>query len=362
MAYNYFPKSSASIKAELQGTNSNFSDDKIDEIAKALEFLQGTYKHKSPINIDKQGGKINVTRELQGSFNIDDLPRRAGVKLIKFKWGNGSSGNRGANNRGNKFEKDFSAAFVSWWQGETRNGNPHPEMIPTIQKLNDLHGPFQLEAGGRPPIKDMGAANTRRPLRPTAGGWEVTNPGSGYDIGKAVGDASIKTKRGYVYLSMKLGGTTTFFNVGVKKYLPTVEIKMGQVKNKEGQNLLDLFGINNRDFCAVFNGTLKRSYKATPNVNMSKLQKLIQSGIGYGYDVLHKKPSGIHHYQVDQAYMRNAAKVGRPTVYYGGKGGRGKRIDIEMKSRIYEFKLNIRDSQGGDGYPTRIMCDFKKLN
>ena len=24
-----------------------------------------------------------------------------------------------------------------------------------------------------------------------------------------------------------------------------------------------------------------------------------------------------------------------------------------------DFKLNLRDTQGGDGYPTRLMCDFK---
>ena len=37
----------------------------------------------------------------------------------------------------------------------------------------------------------------------------------------------------------------------------------------------------------------------------------------------------------------------------------GKRIDMETESRNYIFKLNIRDTQGTDGYPTRMMCDFK---
>ena len=27
----------------------------------------------------------------------------------------------------------------------------------------------------------------------------------------------------------------------------------------------------------------------------------------------------------------------------------------------YKFKLNIRDTQGKDGYPTRMMCDFTTL-
>jgi len=57
--------------------------------------------------------------------------------------------------------------------------------------------------------------------------------------------------------------------------------------------------------------------------------------------------------------MMTAAKVSAPVIYYGGKGGKGKRIDIEMQSPTYVFKLNLRDTQGGDGYPTRLMCDFK---
>jgi hypothetical protein len=57
--------------------------------------------------------------------------------------------------------------------------------------------------------------------------------------------------------------------------------------------------------------------------------------------------------------MQQAANVMSQTIYYGGKTGKGKRIDIVIVSPKYEFKLNIRDSQGTDGYPTRLMCDFK---
>ncbi len=44
-----------------------------------------------------------------------------------------------------------------------------------------------------------------------------------------------------------------------------------------------------------------------------------------------------------------------------GKKGKGKRIDMEFESAYYQFKLNIRDTQGKDGYPTRMMCDFKSV-
>ena len=89
------------------------------------------------------------------------------------------------------------------------------------------------------------------------------------------------------------------------------------------------------------------------------LRTLLQSGIGFGYHVVHQKGKNIFHKQMDESTMKKAATVSNITIYYGGKTGRGKRIDMEMESPLYSFKLNIRDTQGNDGYPTRMMCDFK---
>jgi hypothetical protein len=62
---------------------------------------------------------------------------------------------------------------------------------------------------------------------------------------------------------------------------------------------------------------------------------------------------------MDKAAMIKAAKpIGKVIVYYGGKTGRGKRVDVEFESAAYNFKINIRDTQGKDGFPTRMMCDF----
>ena len=56
--------------------------------------------------------------------------------------------------------------------------------------------------------------------------------------------------------------------------------------------------------------------------------------------------------------MLQAAKPQSCIVYYGGKTGTGKRIDMEVQTPKYMFKINMRDTQGTDGYPTRIMGDF----
>ena len=99
------------------------------------------------------------------------------------------------------------------------------------------------------------------------------------------------------------------------------------------------------------------------NVDRAKMQKLLKSGIGEGYHMIHKLTGRILSKKMDKAALEKAARVNNATIYYGGKTGTGKRVDIEMESDTYRFKLNLRDTQGKDGYPTRLMCDFSyKLN
>jgi len=88
------------------------------------------------------------------------------------------------------------------------------------------------------------------------------------------------------------------------------------------------------------------------------MQKLLKSGIGHGYHIIHKLTGRILSKKMDTAALEKAARVNNATIYYGGKTGKGKRVDIEMESETYRFKLNMRDSRGSDGYPDRIMCDF----
>ena len=121
-----------------------------------------------------------------------------------------------------------------------------------------------------------------------------------------------------------------------------------------------MFGINNKRFCTIFNDKVKtKGGKVTTKPDENLIQGLLQSGIGYGYHVIHQLKGKVISKKMDSKAMKAAAKVGACTVYYGGKTGKGKRIDMEFKSSYYTFKLNIRDTQGKDGYPTRMMCDFK---
>ena len=76
-------------------------------------YLKDKYpKLETPINLDIQKkGKVNVSRQLQEDTTIKKIQTGANISL-SLKFGNGSSGNRGVNNRGNLFEPEFAKAFV----------------------------------------------------------------------------------------------------------------------------------------------------------------------------------------------------------------------------------------------------------
>lgn len=353
MAYTFFPKSISELTTELE--KNRFPNENISEIVSLYTLL--SKKVEAPINIDfAKKTNINVTRQLQEDTTVAKINREAGLKNIKIKFGNGSSGNRGANNRGNLFEPQFADALIKWWDGEKVTDQ---KMLDAIEDLDKTYG---IRKSKTLKVDVVGGENTPRPIKYSPG-IHVSNPkGRGSDVGKSVTDITLTLDGGKeIYLSLKLGGTTTFFNLGIKKVLMRKEIEDGEVQNKDGKALLDLFGINNQLFCQIFNGELKKGVIENAKLpNKRELQEFLESGVGYNYHIIHKLSGMIKSKEMSERAMKDAATLtGVPKIYYGGKTGTGKRIDIEFQTKTYQFKINIRDTQGGDGYPTRLMCDFK---
>ena len=351
-AYSFFPTTEEEISARLKG----FTHQVVVDITNLFKLLKGG--DATPINIDmKKPNFINVSRIFQGFMDITDIRKRAGLKAIKIKFGNGSKGNRGANNRGNLFEKQFADAIELWYaEGDVAVADKD-----LLRAIKDLDKTYNLGKSKTFDAKVVGGENTKRPLD-FSGKISITNPrGVGFNIGQSVTDITLMTDNNPpIYLSLKLGGTTTFFNVGIKTKLTIKEIDEGEILNVDGRKLLDLFGIDNKRFCTIFNPDVKtESGVVNGRPDASALAHLLQSGIGFGYHVIHKIARGIISKKMDESKMKESARVGAVKIFYGGKGGSGKRIDIEMESKFYMFKINIRDTQGTDGYPTRMMCDFK---
>ncbi len=358
MAYTFFPKSSTEITTTLKSSDKN----KVADIVNVFNNLSKKYpKAESPINIDPGNiSKININRSLQGDVDLAVLKRETKISKITMKFGSGSAGNRGVGNRGNLFEEQFAQDIRTWWAGETVKDAKNLEVIEGIAKEYKLNKHKKIE------VKDVGELNNKRPLVFTPSILISSKiPVSGNDLGKIVTDITIENdnKEPIVYLSLKMGGTVTFFNVGIRTVLTPVEIKSAKIKNKDGLKLLSMFNIKPDVFCGVFNGHLKKGYSEDVWPKMSSVQKtalqnFLESGIGHGYHVVHKLSNEIKSIKVDKKYMISAATPMSCVIHYGGKTGTGKRIDMEIETGKYILKLNIRDTQGGDGYPTRMMCDF----
>ena len=353
MAYTFFPESVSQIETKLK-----FPDKNKEEVKRLYSVLNKKYKLKAPINLDPGEYKIvNVVRALQGTADLGQVKREAKLNILKIKFGNGSLGGRGVQNKGNLFENQYAQAIVKYDEGN--------KIEQSFEKsIADLYKTYKLSKYKKLVVKEEGAANTKRPIVFGANIIVKADKQVGLNIGPIVTDLTLMDdNKPKVYLSLKLGGTTTFFNAGVRTVLTPEEIKANNIKNPQGNRLLKMFGIDKKIFANVFNGKLKTGviknvWPMMDGNSKKALEKLLQSGIGFGYHVIHKLGTGIKSYKVDEKYMIEASKPQSLTLYYGGKTGTGKRIDMEIMTPKYALKLNIRDTQGKDGYPTRMMADF----
>lgn len=361
MAYNFFPKTETEINDKLKLADKN----KVGEIISVFNYLKNKYDNETPININPQAiSKINITRSLQGDTDLATIKRETKVSRITMKFGNGSAGGRGINNKGNEFERKYAQAIRDWWDSGDLPAHPTGNSITTLEKIYSLD---KLKSLGIEVVEE-GSLNQSRPLIFTPKILISNKAGViGNDIGKIVTDVTLRSgDKDIGYLSLKDSATVTFFNAGVATILKPSEIDAGEIQNESGVKLLNMFGINQSEFCKVFNKEMERGYSVNVWNSMSAddkgaLKNLLMSGIGYGYTVVHRLNGQIKTYYVDKQYLDQASSPKSCTVYYKGKTGTGKRIDIEIKTAKYLLKVNIRDKQGKAGYPSHIMCDFKYL-
>ena len=271
-------------------------------------------------------------------------------KKIPDFGGQGSSGGGKTLNKGNQFEKDFYADAVKVLEGATTGRR----FIPTILEMNTK---FEKKLGqalgmieGDPKFKGVleeGSANKSRPLAYDQGTLVVAAEGNiTEDMGSTLTDVTFQygTKLTPVYLSLKFGPTLTFFNSGVggrngPLLFTEREISQGTVTTDGGLTFLRMFGMADDDaaikkFCESFTN-YPRTKAITDHVfkpttyNQSAIEKLLRSGIGYGYWMVHNtKGTTIDWYEITKEYMEEAATItSGVTVYYGRMNGAGKGVN-----------------------------------
>ena len=303
-------------------------------------------------------------------------------KKIPSFGGQGAQGGGKTLNKGTQFEQFFYADAVKVLEGSTKGSR----FIPTILEMNNM---FEKKLGkamgmveGDPKFKGVleeGSQNKSRPLAYSGGSLVVAAEGNvTEDMGSTLTDITFQYGQELtpVYLSLKYGPTLTFFNTGVggrngPLLFTEREISQYRVTTQGGLDFLKMFGMADdqaaiKKFCESFvnypRTTAIKDHIFTPTTfEPSSIKKLLRSGIGYGYWMVHNtKGTTIDYYEISEKYMKEAATITSGiTVYYGRMNGMGKGVNMTCSSEHYNFTFNIRNKQGGT-YPTHIMCDYKK--
>lgn len=348
MAFNFIPKSSEEIsKVGLKNGGS---------LIALFEFLiKIAPSIKDPIAIDKaRPDSVKVLRDFIGRVDLPFIKKTFGLSAT---WGSGSRGNRGAGNRGNLFEYELTNDLNEYLNNGLQGSFKYPVLIKELVRY------YSLDDVKKITVVPEGALNKSRPL--VFLGDQPVIKDKNFNIGATVTDITLKSDTRNIYLSCKLGGTVSFFNVGIKSILKKDEIKTGDISNVNGKLLLNTLGIDPVLFCRVFNEYNKqgiipdvREVDVTNQINSTKLSTLLKSGIGYGYHLVHKLGNSIHHHEMTSAELDKSTKIESVKIIY--PIGKYKRVDAMIETPGYSFKLNIRDTSGSsEPFPSHMLMDYK---
>lgn len=348
-AYDIIPKTDL----EIDELKTNHDKKNLKDLLKHIALVTGVIDPLALSKNPKETG-IKVIRSAADELDLNSLSKKYGFKLTA---GNGSRGGTGTNNAGLGFEGQVVSDIEKYIQeGVDSLRFKYPEFMQELHnKILSKHTDVRvLLEGGK---------NTKRPLVFTDVGAMIK--GRELQIGKYLTDVTVFGDGNPYYLSLKYGGTVTFFNAGVSRIFTEDQFKAGKISDNNAKKLLDMFGIDEKRFIDIFEGYSKKTSSksskeivdVTRKVNMSSLLRLLVTGIGYGYYMVHKKGKKVEFYEMTRRRMMDSAKVQSVKVLYP-KVGSAKRIDIEVVTKIYIYKINIRNKQGGL-YPSHIMCDYK---
>lgn len=274
-------------------------------------------------------------------------------------------------NLGNQYEEDLTESLKQYCNENIKPTKYSDHVDQIIAALTQHYG----KAPGR--AEGAGHLNQSRPLGKRSGDIVITTGNSSNNnIGSTVTDITLYIDDKPVYLSVKFGSTLSFFNCGVRSsgkgklaLFPEAKLKSGDIPS-DGKEYLDMFGIDYIKFLDVWNRYGMQNpvptddHRQTTTLSPSgkqALEKLIASGVGYGYWMCHYTGSQLKFYYIDQKYMNDASTLIGNTieVNYGGAGGKAKRVDMIFETKLYDFKFNIRNKQGGI-YPTHSNGDYVK--
>jgi hypothetical protein len=347
---------------QMDGKSNNFVTDDGILVAEYVVINNTKYSSGEPVDIagkifalkllPTNQRKVIVGGKMQGQSSRVELSLGKLEKTEEFG-GQPAGGTRV--NKGIKFEKDFVEVLNEQLSGLKSNKTYSKEVEKVLVRCAEEM---------RSPVTEViaeGGMNQSRPIK-MQGNQLIIAPYNHAEHGKKLTDITLKHANGkFSYLSLKFSSTLTFMNAGVVQIFTPSDIKSGSIQTTMGKAILDTFGIEDDIFCDVFNNYGRKKF---PNVkaklDKQKLKKFLQTCIGSNYWMVHGMEGGkVYFWEMsDSKNPQYATITGDVEIQYGGKQGNGKRIDIVFSNRYFDFKVNIRNKQGGI-YPSHIMCDYK---
>ena len=296
---------------------------------------------------------------LEGKYSGKNSKVRVDIKKVEKseEFGGQPSGGKKPN-KGIVFEEDLFKNLDDILKGKTPKGKYKKEAAKIIQMTSKAMGSAVKEA-----IPE-GGKNKSRPIV-MSGVYPIILPSQPEAHGEKLTDITLRhANNKFTYLSLKYGDTLTFINSGVaKEHFLENDMKTGKVSMKSGQQILKAFGVNNQKFCKVFNdygdGKQVDPHEVKVKLDKTTLKKLLETAIGANYWMVHLEKNGsMYFWQITKAKNNAYSNVdGNGTLFYGGKQGRGKRIDLEFSNQYFDFQMNIRNKQR-ELYPSHIMLDY----
>ena len=317
------------------------------EILSRVEEAASTKGTKSSIELT---GKYENTGKIT-TIKITDLEKTG-------EFGGQGAGSGKKENLGLVFEREFYDSLVNILNCEGKKGKYHDQAKKLVEDLGKEY---------RSPLKQViavGELNQKRPLKVSKGNLSI---GSGEEnIGKTVTDITLKFGNKEAFLSLKFQSTLAFANIGIQSIFNEKTVNDYNL-NETAKNILEVFGLNETDFCSTFNNyphtkKIDNYMQDVTNIcNKNAITKLLRQMMGYGYVMVHGKGAGkVDIYEVDMQYLNKSSNlVGSITAYYGGTTGTGKKVIVDCSSSLYNFQFNFRN-KAGKLYPSHIMCDYKK--
>jgi len=363
MAFNFIPNDRTEIHNKFKGTKYledinhvyNILQNIDSSIPNPLSMDLSSLKKNKPVKIIRSMGKHNTKIEKEFGIKFNNA-LSAKYGNIRLSYGNGSRGNRGSNNRGTLFEYEFFNDL------ETINKNSNDE-IKYAKIIKKLFRSKRLNRHEEILVTHQGKQNNKRPLCFVKNNIFILTQNY-KKTGSILSDITLNQNNKSHYLSLKMGPTTVFFNCGVRTILKKSEMEKGYVDNENGQELLNLFGIDHQRLIDIFKmygrKTNIKSEIIIPSINEEKISKFLKSGVGSGYTIIHKKNhksdvihcENIYKSTLDKFTNIKSIKIQYPHI------GKTKGLNVLIETERLNWKICFKNNQSGI-FPSHIFGDYK---